>query len=167
MFQPLIELQTLRLDNNQLKDINGLLTAQSELRWLNISSNNLQWFDYANIPKDLQWLDLHNNQIEDLANYYRLSEGFNLKTLDASWNKIKRLRPLSIPVSLEHVILNNNRIDHIEPSTFADKPSLAKVELKSNLMRKLDVSSLIITPKPNGKEDFFYNIYASWTKKVL
>ena len=37
-----MELQILRLDNNQLKDINGLLTAQSELRWLNVSSNHLQ-----------------------------------------------------------------------------------------------------------------------------
>ena len=54
-----------------------------------------QWFDYANIPKDLLWLDLSHNQIEDLANYYRLADGFSLKTLDASSNNIKKVRPLS------------------------------------------------------------------------
>ena len=33
------------------KDINGLLTAQNELKKLNVSSNRLMWFDYAFIPK--------------------------------------------------------------------------------------------------------------------
>ena len=33
------------------QDINGLLTAQNELKKLNVSSNRLQWFDYAFIPK--------------------------------------------------------------------------------------------------------------------
>ena len=61
---------------NKLKDINGLLTSQSELRWLNISANSLAWFDYAFIPKSLKWLDLHENEIEDLGNYYGLSDGF-------------------------------------------------------------------------------------------
>ena len=151
VFHPLIELQILRLDNNQLRDINGLLTAQSELRWLNISSNHLQWFDYANIPKDLKWLDLHDNEIEDLANYYRLADGFNLKTLDASNNKIKKLNPLSIPKSLEYILLNGNQIHQIEANSFKDKQDLSRVELKSNNLEKLDLSSLAITAKPKGK----------------
>ena len=61
----------LRLDNNKLEDINGLLQAQSELQWLNVSANNLQWFDYAFIPRNLKWLDIHDNAIEELGNYYR------------------------------------------------------------------------------------------------
>ena len=28
-------------------------------RWLNVSSNSLQWFDYAFIPKQLEWIDIH------------------------------------------------------------------------------------------------------------
>ena len=28
-------------------------------RWLNVSANKLQWFDYAFIPKQLEWIDLH------------------------------------------------------------------------------------------------------------
>ena len=44
-------MKILRLDNNKLKDINGLLQSQTELQNLNVSSNRLQWFDYAFIPK--------------------------------------------------------------------------------------------------------------------
>ena len=36
---------------NKFQDINGLLQSQTELRKLNVSSNRLQWFDYAFIPK--------------------------------------------------------------------------------------------------------------------
>ena len=61
----------LRLDSNKLEDINGLLQAQSELQWLNISANYLLWFDYAFIPRKLKWLDIHSNAIEELGNYYR------------------------------------------------------------------------------------------------
>ena len=71
VFNPLEDLRMLRLDNNKLEDINGLLQAQSELQWLNVSANNLQWFDYAFIPRNLKWLDIHANAIEELGNYYR------------------------------------------------------------------------------------------------
>ena len=49
----------LRLDGNQLTDINGLLTAQSELGWLNISENRLEWFDYAIVPRSITGCDAH------------------------------------------------------------------------------------------------------------
>ncbi len=43
--------QALRLDCNRLEDLNGLLTTQHHLQWLNASHNQLQWFDYAFVPK--------------------------------------------------------------------------------------------------------------------
>ncbi len=73
----------------QITDINGLLTAQSKLKWLNVSSNSLQWFDYAFIPKNLEWLNIQHNTIEEIGNYYHLREGFGLHTLEASYNRIK------------------------------------------------------------------------------
>ncbi len=145
VFNDLTNLKMLRLDNNQLEDINGLLQAQSELQWLNISSNKLQWFDYAFIPKSLQWLDLHANEIEELGNYYQLRDGFNLATLDASENRIKKLQPLSLPDSLEYVKLNHNNIANIAPNTFINKVNLSRVELTSNHLETLDLPSLAIT----------------------
>ena len=54
----LVSLTELSLAENQLEDINGLLTTQTHLGFLNLSSNLIQWFDYAFIPISLQILDL-------------------------------------------------------------------------------------------------------------
>ena len=72
----LVELRALRLDNNALADINGLVSSLEKLKWLNVSSNRLQWFDYAFVPRSLEWLDVHGNQIEELGNYYKLEGEF-------------------------------------------------------------------------------------------
>ena len=75
-FDGLVELRALRLDNNALADINGLVSSLEKLKWLNVSSNRLQWFDYAFVPRSLEWLDVHSNQIEELGNYYKLEGEF-------------------------------------------------------------------------------------------
>ncbi len=51
VFNEVTTLRMLRLDDNLLEDINGILAGQTELRFLNVSSNRLQWFDYAFINK--------------------------------------------------------------------------------------------------------------------
>ena len=145
VFNPLKELRMLRMDNNKLQDINGLLQAQADLQWLNVSANQLQWFDYAFIPRSLKWLDLHQNEIEELGNYYSVGDGYKLTTLDASQNHIKKLSPLSLPPSLEYVILNENRLSIIEPNTFVNKMNLSRVDLTSNHLERLDLSSLAIS----------------------
>ena len=141
------KLEALRLDNNQLTDINGLLTAQSELRWLNVSANKLQWFDYAFIPKNLEWIDLHHNQIEEIGNYYQLKEGFNLKTLDVSFNRIKKLSPSSFLTSLENIYLNSNQIGEIPANTFMQMESLTRVELVKNNLLTLQLAAFALQPR--------------------
>ena len=151
-FENLKDLRALRLDNNLLTDINGLVSSLSRLQWFNVSSNKLLWFDYAFVPMSLEWLDIHNNEIEELGNYYNLKSGFNLKTLDASTNLIKTLTKLSLPVSLESVSLNNNAIRNIENSVFEDKPNLMKVELIGNEIAHLKLSHLAVGQvSPKGK----------------
>ena len=92
----------MRLDNNFLEDINGLLTTQHHLQWLNVSQNRLLWFDYAFIPKSLLWLNLAGNEIEELENYYQQS-GFHLVHLDVSDNKLQRLSDANLVQSLKEV----------------------------------------------------------------
>jgi Leucine-rich repeat (LRR) protein len=116
-----------------------------------VSANKLQWFDYAFIPKNLRWLDIHDNEIEELGNYYALKGGFNLQTLDASRNRINKLIPLSLPTSLEYVFLNENPIRSIEANTFIEKPLLSRVELKSNNLERLELAALAIAAKSDGK----------------
>ena len=112
---------------------------------MNVSANNLQWFDYAFIPRNLKWLDIHANAIEELGNYYSLRDDFNLATLDASHNRIKKLGPLSLPNSLEYVRLHENSISSIAPNTFINKLNLSRVELTSNHLERIDLASLAIS----------------------
>jgi hypothetical protein len=57
------------------------------LEWLNLSSNRLHWFDYAFVPNSLVVLDLQDNLIDSVENYYSLKEGFQLQYLDVSKNR--------------------------------------------------------------------------------
>ena len=143
-FNQLQSLRALRLDNNRLRDINGLVSPLNNLQWFNASSNRLQWFDYAFIPKSLEWLDIHDNEIEELGNYYHMKSGFSLKSLDASSNLIRSLRKLSLPPSLERVILNRNAVRQIADNTFEDKPYLARVELASNEINHMKLATISV-----------------------
>lgn len=96
-------MQALRLDNNRLEDLNGLLTMQHHLQWLNVSYNRLQWFDYAFIPKSLLWLNLRGNAIEEMGNYYDMQSGFHLVHLDISHNRLQQLDSQSFVHSLKEV----------------------------------------------------------------
>ena len=97
--------QALRLDNNRLTDINGLLTPQNHLQWLNVSYNLIQWFDYAFVPKSVLWLNIRANAIEELGNYYNM-EGFHLVHLDIGQNKLIRIDNQALQPSLREVIFS-------------------------------------------------------------
>ena len=98
-----LRFQALRLDNNRLEELNGLLNTQHHLQWLNVSHNLLQWFDYAFIPKSLLWLNLRNNRIEELGNYYDMQTGFRLVHLDVGGNRLQRIERESLVHSLKEV----------------------------------------------------------------
>ena len=158
IFLNLSKLETLWLDENQLTDINGVLTAQNQLRWLNVSSNKLQWFDYAFIPKSLEMIDLRNNQIEELGNYYQLKDGFSLKTMDASSNKIRKLSPSSFLTSLENIYLNSNHIEEISANTFMQIDNLGRVEIKQNSLVTLQLTALALQPREHSGNSSWYTV---------
>ena len=142
-FKNLRNLRALRLDNNELKDINGLVSSQKNLKWLNVSTNHLQWFDFAFIPKSLEWLDVHNNRIGDkIGNYYSLSTGFNLQTFDASFNNIEEIGANTLLHGLKNIYLNNNKIVRIAPGSFKKLSNLTRIELQGNELRNIDMEAL-------------------------
>jgi len=150
-FSSLKDLRALRLDNNQLADMNGLLSSLTKLQWLNVSSNRLQWFDYAFVPPSLEWLDLRQNRIEELGNYYKLEvsggrgETFGLRTLHAGGNRIKgRLTRLSLPSGLEAIDLSDNLVEGVEEGVFEDMPSLVSVDLSGNRIERLEIGALLV-----------------------
>ncbi|KAH8402381.1 hypothetical protein KR009_011795 [Drosophila setifemur] len=151
-FDKNFELEAIRLDRNFLSDINGVFATLVSLLWLNLSENHLVWFDYAFIPSNLKWLDIHGNYIEALGNYYKLQEEIRVKTLDASHNRITEIGPMSIPNTIELLFINNNLIGNVQPNAFVDKANLARVDLYANQLSKLQLQQLrvapVVAPKP-------------------
>lgn len=150
-FDEVPELHALRLDSNIISDINSLFINLHDLLMLNISANRISWFDYALIPIGLQWLDVHDNQIETLGNYYELESVLKLRTLDASFNKIVEIDASSLPNSIEIIFLNNNLIKNIQPFTFLGKQNLTRVELKRNYLSTLEMNAFRLSEVPSRK----------------
>lgn len=140
------EIEAIRLDGNFVSEINGIFSGLSSLQWLNLAENHLSWFDYAFIPKNLIWLDIHGNYIESLQNYYELQNEIRITTLDASHNRITGIGAMNVPNSVELLFINNNLISTIESRTFIDKTNLTRVDLYSNLLQKLQLDHLRIAP---------------------
>ncbi|KAJ8921606.1 hypothetical protein NQ315_010514 [Exocentrus adspersus] len=150
-FERNTQIEAIRLDENFLTDINGVFATLASLLWLNLSENHLVWFDYAFIPSNLKWLDIHGNFIERLGNYYKIQDEIRVKTLDASHNRITEIAPMSIPNSVELLFINNNFIRSVHPNTFLDKASLARVDMYANDMVSLDLNALRISPVPSNR----------------
>lgn len=150
-------LQAIRLDANLLTDINGLFTDVNSLLWLNVSDNQLEWFDYAMIPRGLQWLDLHKNSIKELGNHYGLDLELRLQTLDASFNRLTTVGADNVPSSIELLFLNDNLISLVEPQTFLKKTNLTRVDLYANQIVSMDLNALRLTPvDPDRQLPEFY-----------
>ncbi|XP_023709383.1 toll-like receptor 6 [Cryptotermes secundus] len=169
------DLQAIRLDANLLTDINGLFVDISSLLWLNISDNQLEWFDYALVPLGLQWLDLHKNYIKELGNHYELGSELRIQTLDASFNKLTRVTANSIPNSVELLFLNDNLITTVEQHTFLKKTNLTRVDLYANQIVSMDLSALRLTlvdkdrPLPNfyiGGNPFQCDCTMEWLQRI-
>ncbi|NP_001013379.1 18-wheeler precursor [Apis mellifera] len=143
-FERNMRLEAIRLDGNFLSDINGVFTSIASLLLLNLSENHIEWFDYAFIPGNLKWLDIHGNFIESLGNYYKIRDS-KVKTLDASHNRITELSPLSVPDSVELLFINNNYINLVRPNTFTDKVNLTRVDMYANMIETMELTSLLLT----------------------
>ena len=145
------EIEAIRLDGNFVSDINGIFSGLSTLLWLNLAENHLNWFDYAFVPKNLKWLDVHGNYITSLENYYKLQEEIRIKTLDASHNRLVEIGPMNVPNSIELLFINNNHISNIHANTFVDKVNLTRVDLYANAMQKLQMHQIRIAPSMASK----------------
>lgn len=144
-------LKAIRLDGNRLSDIRGVFNNLHTLGWLNISDNRLAWFDYSHLPENLEWLDMHNNNISKLENYFNVSAA-NIQTLDVSYNSITEVDELSVPQNIEIFFLNNNKIVTLKSETFSRKHKLRKVVLNGNKMKSIDLSAFNLPPIPRNKE---------------
>lgn len=145
-------LHAIRLDGNNLTDISDMFRDLPGLVWLNVSANQISWFDYALLPSSLEWLDMHQNKIDRLKNYFEKDGELQIKMLDASYNLITDIGEASIPNSVETLLLNNNLIREVRPNTFARKANLSRVVLFGNKIESMELAALRLAPVPDGRE---------------
>ena len=144
-------LQVLRLDGNSLTDVNGLFAGLHNLRWLNVSANRVQLFDYSFLPANVEWLDIHQNALTELGNYFQIQLA-NLQAIDASFNQLTDLTADSVPDSVVQLFVNDNKISSIAANTFLKKANLSRVDLNSNKMQTLDPAALWLSPVPADRD---------------
>jgi Leucine-rich repeat (LRR) protein len=145
-------LKAIRLDGNRLTNIDGIFTHLPGLVWLNVSDNQLTWFDYALLPQSLEWLDMHKNQVSKLGNYFDTRKELQIKMLDVSFNKLTEIREDSIPNSVESVFLNDNMIKKVQANVFLKKVNLSRAVLYANDLENLDFSALRLQPVSEDKD---------------
>ena len=144
-------LQVLRLDGNSLTDVNGLFAGLHNLRWLNVSANRIQLFDYSFLPANVEWLDIHQNALAELGNYFQIQLP-NLQAIDASFNQLTDLTADSVPDSVIQLFVNDNKISTIAANTFLKKANLSRVDLNSNQLQTLDPAALWLSPVPVDRD---------------
>lgn len=150
-FKNNLPLQAVRLDDNKLKRMDNLFNDLPHLSWLNVSSNEIIAFDYAMVPKTLRWLDLHQNLIASLENFFSIESECQLTFLDASFNKIQELGPQNVPNEIETLMLNDNVIRNVVPYTFYKKAKLKKVDLTVNHLESIERNSLRLPDENVGQ----------------
>ncbi|KAF0307009.1 Toll-like receptor 6 [Amphibalanus amphitrite] len=135
-------LEAVRLDANQLTQIDGLFAGLSRLRWLNVSDNSIARFDYASVPRGLVWLDLHRNEITELSNRDDIADQMSIRTLDVSFNRLTELSGFHLPRSIELLLANDNLIQSVEQYTFFLMSNLSRVDLFANQITNMNLNAL-------------------------
>ncbi len=149
-FSGLNELHVLRLDGNKLEDLNGLVSSLGSLRWLNVSSNSLQWFDFAFVPSSLEWLDISDNSVEELGNFYKLNN-FALSTLLVSHNSLTLISADSLPLpNLKMLDLSSNRVSKVEDGSFLSLRHLDRVDLRGNRITSVARGAMLVSSSAQG-----------------
>jgi len=126
--------------------MDSLFHQLPNLTWLNVSDNRIEVFDYAMVPRNLLWLDIHKNQIRSLENYFGIDDGTTIHHIDAGFNLISQIGPMNVPRSVEILLLNDNEISELAAYTFFEKPKLRRVDLTVNRMTGVEKKSLRLSP---------------------
>ncbi|XP_037080480.1 toll-like receptor 6 [Pollicipes pollicipes] len=150
-FDTALSLRAIRLDANHLRNINGLFAKLPALRWLNVSDNQIEFFDYALIPAELRWLDMHKNRLREIGNFYNVESVIKLNTLDLSHNHVSLISRSSVPDGIKYLILANNQLTTVEPGTFEAKSQLIRADFSANQLTELSLEAVAL-PKDGGRQ---------------
>lgn len=130
--EKLTSLQNLDLYNNNISNIN--VSANTLLRYINLSSNKLSSLDLSN-NINLQHIYASGNNISNI----KLPNTDTITRLDLHYNKITSLN-LQQFINLEYLILSANQLSSIDLSK---NTALTELHIGSNNLTSLDISPLI------------------------
>ena len=100
-------LRAIRLDGNQIREMDGVFSNLPELIWLNVSDNKIQHFDYSQFPRSLGWLDISHNEISIINNYFDIKNSA-ISYLDLSFNQLVQIEAKNF---LENVCCSNKVLE--------------------------------------------------------
>lgn len=141
-------LNGLNISNNRIDSLYGIAVGLHNMSWMNVSHNNLEWFDYAVVPPTLVWIDISYNNLDKIGNHYKLEDKLNLKKVFASHNNITEINASSVPDKIEEIYLDHNYIDYVASNTFKDKGQISIINLSYNKLSLLGDSSVRLQLKP-------------------
>lgn len=155
VFAPLQSLMALRLDSNQIRNIsNNILSNLSGLVYLNISDNRIDKFDYHDLPAKLEWLEIRQNRLKSITNYYNIAS--QLTHLDLSQNEIVNLTDIRLTPKIKTVLMQKNRVLEIPVGFFTRYHTFEKIDLQDNLIRKMHVNSLSLSKSSRNTPPSLY-----------
>lgn len=111
----LTELKTLNLSSNNLSDA-SFISSLSNLETLDLSDNVFTDISSIVDNENLKYLDLKNNKLKSITNLQYL---YKIEYLDLSNNLITNISPLSSSYSLKSLFLNNNKVQNFRDSLSA------------------------------------------------
>uniref|UniRef100_A0A915KPH3 TIR domain-containing protein n=1 Tax=Romanomermis culicivorax TaxID=13658 RepID=A0A915KPH3_ROMCU len=148
-------LEYLDISKNYLRDINGVFANLHKLQILNVSRNQIRHLDLALLPPNLNQLDVSNNLIGQITNFFVNITGRSINSLkiaDFSFNKIDRLTKDMLPDSVEWALFSGNQIFYVDEQFFDQKLNLQRLDLQANMLENLPMPSrrkLILTLSSN------------------
>ncbi|KAL3271639.1 hypothetical protein HHI36_022113 [Cryptolaemus montrouzieri] len=130
---------------NGMKDLTELSIDTSNLKHLDLSSNNLETIDFQ-FMEELVHLNLSRNNLE-IQNIYMstTSQPLNLqlRSLDLSYNKLTKIDFFLSFWNLRTLYLNNNQIERIKPGILQKYPNLIVLNLAVNKLHELESGMFI------------------------
>ncbi|ODN03218.1 Protein toll [Orchesella cincta] len=149
-------LQAIRLDSNQITNIDRLFNNIEQLLWLNISNNQIgSELNYNSFNPKLQWLDIANNKLTSLGNCMDMQ--LRIRNLDVSNNFITDIGSNNIPDSIEILILKNNKLSTLQPYTFYQKRNISRIDISSCALQRIDQNALRISSETKAAIFLGYN----------
>jgi Leucine-rich repeat (LRR) protein len=132
-----IHLNYLRLNKVNCEDFSGL----SNLKKLDLSDNNFNSIENCDFFKELEYLNLANNKIDDLENL-PLGKLTNLKTLILDGNYIRFFIPDYFIQNnlLKEISLSDNLITHLAGNYNNKLQNLTRLNLENNRIDVIDPS---------------------------